>query len=371
MSNDVDFLSFLHHDLLLNILMCLEDPSDLVRFSAVSRTWRHFVITNGLCKHLCLRMFPQLSRVKYVNELSDAAQEHDEAGSSNFMEWEALKKEHRVYSFFARHCLSFDVGNCISEAIIASSTDNNPEESIDNTLEPRDRVARRASYWSSKGQRNPAVPEMLTYKLVANLCVITEIKIRPFQAYFQFGSPIYSAKYVRFRMGHIRSFMDNCVDESCQDSCNDKFVWTYTSQKFPMAQENSLQNFTLPEPILCIGGILQIELLGRVQRQETDGLFYICVSHVQVMGRPLSPAFGIQLLDSENFVLEALSYAQPTSAEPTSVASNLQMRVSDLEQILNLLQGNVDGIVEYGYGWDIDDEESDEGEEDDDDVHPE
>ena len=40
-------------------------------------------------------------------------------------------------------------------------------------------------------------------------------------------------------------------------------------------QENSLQNFKLPEPVVCIGGILKIELLGRVQRQEMDDLFYI------------------------------------------------------------------------------------------------
>lgn len=40
-------------------------------------------------------------------------------------------------------------------------------------------------------------------------------------------------------------------------------------------QENHLQNFKLPEPILCIGGFLQIELLGRVQTQATDDLFYI------------------------------------------------------------------------------------------------
>lgn len=42
-----------------------------------------------------------------------------------------------------------------------------------------------------------------------------------------------------------------------------------------MAQENCLQKFKLPEPALCVGGILQIELLGRVQRQEMDGLYYI------------------------------------------------------------------------------------------------
>ncbi|XP_022770351.1 F-box protein At4g00755-like isoform X2 [Durio zibethinus] len=293
-------------------------------------------------------MFPQLSRVNHVNELGGIAKGNAEAGSSNFVEWEALEREHRVYAFLARGCLSFDVRECILEAIIASSTDNYPEESIDNTLEPRDRVGRRASYWSSKGQSNPAVPETLTYKLVADLCVITEINVRPFLAYFQYGYPIYSAKSVRFRMGHVKSSMDNLVDESCQDSGNHKFVWTYTSQEFPMAQENRLQNFKLPEPILCIGGILQIELLGRVQRQEMDGLFYICVSHVQVVGRPLSPAFGIRILEpSKKFVLEA------------SPVSTLQMRVRDLEKIVNLLRGNVVD-VEHGFGWDIDDEESDE-----------
>ncbi|CAL5433490.1 unnamed protein product [Camellia sinensis] len=40
--------------------------------------------------------------------------------------------------------------------------------------------------------------------------------------------------------------------------------------------ENCLQKFKLPEPVLCIDGILQVKLLGRVQRQELDGLFYIC-----------------------------------------------------------------------------------------------
>lgn len=44
---------------------------------------------------------------------------------------------------------------------------------------------------------------------------------------------------------------------------------------FLWVQENILQKFKLPEPVLCIGGILQVELLGRVQRQQLDGLYYI------------------------------------------------------------------------------------------------
>nr|XP_009772132.1 PREDICTED: uncharacterized protein LOC104222590 [Nicotiana sylvestris] len=60
--------------------------------------------------------------------------------------------------------------------------------------------------------------------------------------------------------------------------------------KCPMTpvEENSLQKFRLAKPVLSIGGILQVELLRRVQRQEMDGLYYIW----------LTPSFG--LLASKN-----------------------------------------------------------------------
>lgn len=40
-------------------------------------------------------------------------------------------------------------------------------------------------------------------------------------------------------------------------------------------QENALQSFKLPKPVVCLGGILRIELLGRVQKQAIDDLYYI------------------------------------------------------------------------------------------------
>lgn len=43
-------------------------------------------------------------------------------------------------------------------------------------------------------------------------------------------------------------------------------------------QENVLQKFELPELALCVGGFLLVELLGRVQKQEIDGLYYIWYS---------------------------------------------------------------------------------------------
>ena len=54
-----------------------------------------------------------------------------------------------------------------------------------------------------------------------------------------------------------------------------------------------MQSFKLPRPVLCIGGVVKVELLGRVQKQTFDGLYYICVTHVQIFGKPLSRELGV------------------------------------------------------------------------------
>lgn len=73
-----------------------------------------------------------------------------------------------------------------------------------------------------------------------------------FSAYFQLGFPIYSAQYVRFRMGHPKNSTDtiggSVTDERCPEPADDKSIWTYTSEMFPMVQVSSsckalLQNF--------------------------------------------------------------------------------------------------------------------------------
>ncbi|GAV74545.1 LOW QUALITY PROTEIN: hypothetical protein CFOL_v3_18025, partial [Cephalotus follicularis] len=155
----LNFLNWLDPNMSKQIVMCLEDPSDIVCASCVSRLW--FVIMNGLSKQLCLRMFPQLTRVDHVIESSCNMKKPADVGSSKSMEWEASGREHHVYSFLARGFTSFVVRDCNGEGIYASVTDNYPAESIHNSLEPRDRIDRRASYCSSKGQSNPQVPETL------------------------------------------------------------------------------------------------------------------------------------------------------------------------------------------------------------------
>ncbi len=42
---------------------------------------------------------------------------------------------------------------------------------------------------------------------------------------------------------------------------------------------------------MAVGGYLRVELAGRTQRQEIDDLFYVCLSHVKVVG------VGVQVED--------------------------------------------------------------------------
>ncbi|KAL6005591.1 hypothetical protein ACLOJK_006158 [Asimina triloba] len=289
-----DFLDVLGPDVSFEVLKHFNDPSDYVRITCVSRSWRQFVIANGLCKRLCSQLFPEASFFNSVIEERNLKGRINIRSSSYSVEWDRLEREHRIYARLARGLTSArNTRNCIHKAISASSTDNFPEESIDNTLEPRDEVKGRPSYWSSVGKVGAAGrPETLTYKLKSQLCVVEEINIQPFEAYFQRGQPIYSAQAVRFRMGYSKyllnkeSSISNNTEESPRP--DDSYIWTYTSPEFPMAQKNGLQTFKLPQPVICMGGILQIELLGGIQKQALDGLYYICICHVQVMGRPLS-----------------------------------------------------------------------------------
>lgn len=44
---------------------------------------------------------------------------------------------------------------------------------------------------------------------------------------------------------------------------------------FVLFQKNVLQSFKLPRPVLCIGGVMKVEFLGRIQKQREDDQYYI------------------------------------------------------------------------------------------------
>ncbi|CAI9770240.1 unnamed protein product [Fraxinus pennsylvanica] len=361
MKEGINFLDCLDVDLGLSILTRLDNPADLIRASAVSRSWHHFVIANRLSKQLCLRMFPHISDLDQIVGSNNGTISVD-VESSNPMGWKILQRDHNVYASLVLALVKSkdNPKDCIACVIGASSTDREPEESIVNTLFPIDTYMWGDSYWSSKGQSNPDVPETLIYKLTADVCVVTEIDIRPFEVYWEPGSLVYSAKAVRFRMGHLKSPRKNGIDFwhlPLQPPAEDEFLWSYTSPEFPMTQEKHLQKFKLPEPVLCIGGCLQIELLGSAQREAIDGLFYICVCHVRVLGRPLSPGFELQALkksgqlqlkynpEAFSSILKRFSHEEETDAvEPEEDTLGEHVR-----QLENLLQ--IRNIPDHPFVW--------------------
>lgn len=294
-----DLLEWLGSDASANVINYLNNPADVARAAAVSKSWCKFVISNEFGKRLCMKLCPEISNFTDIDLLDRSTLKPlQEASSSTSSEWQILKRGHLVYTYFA-HCLLTKNSDkaCELTCIGASSTDNFPEESIENTLEPSDSVEMRPSYWSSGGQRDPNVQESLVYRLSSDLYTISEIRIQPFKAIFQIGHPIYSAKRVRFRLGYSKldlSELDPITgEEESLLTRDDNYVWNYISPEYPMSQESSLQAFKLPRPILCIGGVLKIELLDRVQKQAMDGLYYICVCHVQVIGCPVSPLLDV------------------------------------------------------------------------------
>ncbi|XP_020592659.1 uncharacterized protein LOC110033094 [Phalaenopsis equestris] len=112
---------------------------------------------------------------------------------------------------------------------------------------------------------------------------------------------------------------------------SDSKYWTW---KIDDHLENALQSFKLPRPVLCIGGVLQIELLGRVQAQEMDGLYYICVCHVRVLGYPLTPHLDAEVVAAGNeIILKYLPEAgvcSSTEAQDSSGWQSLKDRIKDL-----------------------------------------
>uniref|UniRef100_A0A8R7RCY0 F-box domain-containing protein n=1 Tax=Triticum urartu TaxID=4572 RepID=A0A8R7RCY0_TRIUA len=238
-----DFVDYLGPDTSVTVFTMLHHPADLARASAVSRSWRQFVIDNQFSKLQCLRACPEVSTFTQVDVTTTtsrtlARRDQDTATSAD----DKLHRDHRVYMHLSHGLLTpYKPRDCIIHCIGASSTDNFPDETIENTLESVDHLeSNRPSYWSSGGQRDPATAECLIYRLQADLCLIQEIKLQPFKAFFQHGDPIYSPKSIRVQMGYPRSPLRPealvCDENEGQLIDDRNYVWTYTSPEFPMLQ---------------------------------------------------------------------------------------------------------------------------------------
>ena len=142
------------------------------------------VMEGQLWKGLCLQEFPEVRTFQKVVE-ADLSRDVKAAGSSGSSFTQNIESEDRIYRHLLRELLHEPMldRSWIGEAIGASSTDHYPAESIIHTLHPYPAyaAAQRASYWSSIVHRDNSVPGTLTYKLVSQLCVVHEVRIRPYQ----------------------------------------------------------------------------------------------------------------------------------------------------------------------------------------------
>lgn len=178
----------------------------------------------------------------------------------------------------------------IRNVLGASSTDH-VEESALNLLIPEERVTfgMGVSYWSSKGSDSAGSMDWVALRLAHPLCLLREIRLRPFKAWFQPGAPIYAPQFVRFRVGGAMLFdpgnwqlgpawLPPAPPEPPQ--ADDPGGWdagggTWESPLFPVDPNSAAdQLFELPQPVLCVGGLLVIELIGKVKQQLQDNLFY-------------------------------------------------------------------------------------------------
>ncbi|CAD6238471.1 unnamed protein product [Miscanthus lutarioriparius] len=196
------------------------------------------VIANEFCKSLCLRICLEVASFTRAVEVSESPPVPALAAPASESSHDA-EKDHRIYSNLGGALISSKSKpfvDCILDCIGASSTDHFPAERMENTLDPREVVGHRPSYWSSGGQYDPDVPESLTYRLRSNLCIVDEIRIHPYKVFFYDGQPIFSSKMVRVRIGRSKPSRGMAEVDNQTVIADENYVWTYTSPDFPMRQ---------------------------------------------------------------------------------------------------------------------------------------
>ena len=202
-----------------------------------------------------------------------------------------------------------DEFSLICDPLGASSQDH-IQENLGRTLSPQVRGRHNLfCYWSSLGSEDENSKEWVAYRLCHPLCVVSNIQIRPFRAWFQGHSPIYAPKRVSVGFGgipllptlhgresytiglsgsgnsvcHINARRFEKMEEERRNSTDTNYegtggrnspYWATLTKEYPILQEDKLQTVHLPPQTLCVGRHLQINLHGRTQRQEADDQYY-------------------------------------------------------------------------------------------------
>jgi hypothetical protein len=144
------------------------------------------VIENEFSKRLCRRICPEAASFTRAVVVTRSPPPPAASESSQDAECRAREGEHAVYSYLLGALVSAKPAmDLIMRCVGASSTDFFPDESMENTLVPHEWANHRHSYWSSGGKDDPDAPESLTYRLSSDLCLIDEIRVRPYKGAWQ------------------------------------------------------------------------------------------------------------------------------------------------------------------------------------------
>lgn len=168
----------------------------------------------------------------------------------------------------------------LAEGVAESSADQ-PSQTIYQTLNHS-----RNDFWSSKGSASNQTHESLIYRLLDHACIVKQVIIQPFKAFFQHGLPCYAPQYVTVSVGFR------------QDQ------YHFTSPPFPVVNTPTEQTIDLA-PLMIVGGFLKMDLYGRNTTQPGDNLYYTVLDRVKCLGLPITTFFN----NSEN-----ISNALPTLA---------------------------------------------------------
>jgi len=233
--------------------------------------------------------------------------------------------------------------NLAREAMAASSTDRPEAENVANVLARRVRPLydsrafriRPSSYWSSAGSVASDAVDRVVLRLVTPVAIVRAVRVAAFRAPVGLftTSGVYAPVKIRFHVGLATRKRDEIgsgsgsgtfdvtprgfsacprasgrwdVGEGAHASGEDgggddlgEYLWSSETYDFdagrrrgePGAEALDLDpgvaRFEFPEPVLCVGGMLQIELIGRRTRQRVDERWYVALGHVAVEGAPV------------------------------------------------------------------------------------
>lgn len=211
----------------------------------------------------------------------------------------------------------------LAAEVMRSSSVDRPEEEARHVLRPsaeRRRERHRfhhPTYWSSSGtlpehahfdptsdvqsaeRRDMDVEgkrcvEWIELRLSTSVAVVEAVQIQAFRAHFQPNSPLYAPDEARI----VRLLQMQEVDgHGFADGSEDRDVWEDQGNWHPVEPIDQVQTWSAGSKEACLGGCVRLELRGKPQKQEADGLHYVCLSRVRLFGRAVR---GVRLVKDED-----------------------------------------------------------------------